>query len=94
MLRKGKDQAVEEYSISKKTLFWFAAVAIVWSFLGGQGKLYYQSSDWQIRNAIYRDLIYRLWPVTYSDFDKALVYYIGLSVLAYICLFMQSIEEF
>ncbi len=78
MFRKSRDQAADqEYSISKKTLFWFVAVAIVWSFLGGQGNLYYQSSDWQIRNAIYRDLIYRSWPVIYPDFDKALVYYIG-----------------
>lgn len=55
----------------------FAIVAVIWSFLGGQGNLYYQSGDWDIRNAIYRDIIYREWPVIYPDYDKALVYYIG-----------------
>lgn len=55
----------------------FAIVAVVWSFLGGQGNLYYQSPDWGCRNAIYRDIIYREWPVIYPDYNKALVYYIG-----------------
>ena len=55
----------------------FAIVAVIWSFLGGQGNLYYQSPDWGCRNAIYRDIIYREWPVVYPDYNKALVYYIG-----------------
>ena len=60
-----------------KYLVVFAVVAVVWSFLGGQGNLFYQSDDWGCRNAVYRDIIYRDWPVIYPDYDKALVYYIG-----------------
>lgn len=63
--------------IKIKYLVIFAIVAVVWSFLGGQGNLYYQSPDWGCRNAIYRDIIYREWPVIYPDYNKALVYYIG-----------------
>lgn len=71
------NQAYSEMRIEKKYLFLFMLVAIIWSFLGGQGNLYYQSHDWGCRNAIYRDIIYRDWPVIYIDYNKALVYYIG-----------------
>jgi hypothetical protein len=64
-------------NINIKYLIMFAFVAVIWSFFGGQGNLYYQSADWGCRNAIYRDLIYMEWPVIYSEYDKALVYYIG-----------------
>lgn len=63
--------------IEKRYLLIFVLIAISWSFLGGHGNLYYQSADWGCRNAIYRDLIYRNWPVIYADYNKALVYYIG-----------------
>ena len=55
----------------------FIIVAIIWTFLGGQGNHYYQSHDWNWRNAVFRDLIYHPWPVVYPAFNKALVYYIG-----------------
>lgn len=54
-----------------------AVIAIFWSILGGQGNLYYQSLDWNCRNAIFRDLIYRSWPVVYEKYDKAMVYYVA-----------------
>ena len=58
-------------------IFILAVIAIVWAILGGQGNLYYQSADWNSRNAIFRDLIYRSWPVVYEKYDKAMVYYIA-----------------
>ena len=63
--------------IPAKYLFVFVAAAVVWTYLGGQGNLYYQSDDWHFRNAVYRDLLYYKWPVVYPEFHKALVYYIG-----------------
>lgn len=72
-----KDESKDIIQIKIKYLIIFIVVAVVWSFLGGQGNLYYQSSDWGCRNAIYRDIIYREWPVIYPDYNKALVYYIG-----------------
>ncbi len=53
------------------------AVVVLWCYLSGLGNLYYQSSDWSARNAIFRDLITHKWPVVYEAKDAALVYYIG-----------------
>lgn len=64
-------------TLSIKTIVVLGLVAIIWSFLGGMGGHYYQSGDWNWRNALYRDILYRDWPVVYEDYNKALVYYIG-----------------
>lgn len=74
---KGEKVDCKPVAIRYSMLVAFFVIAFLWSFLGGQGNLYYQSSDWTVRNLLYRDLIYRSWPVTYPDFDKALCYYIG-----------------
>lgn len=52
-------------------------VAAIWCFFGGQGGFWYQSTDWDARNAIFRDLITHVWPVVYEGKDTALSYYIG-----------------
>ena len=52
-------------------------VCIVWCVLGGQGGYLYQTSDWNERNAIFRDLIERGWPVFYDQTNTVLTYYIG-----------------
>lgn len=66
-----------DIALSTRTIVLLALIAIIWSFLGGMGNHYYQSGDWNWRNAIYRDILYRDWPVIYEDYNKALVYYIG-----------------
>ena len=43
----------------------------------GHGGLFYQSSDWDARNAIFRDLVQQDWPVYYEKSNSALTYYIG-----------------
>lgn len=53
------------------------ALMLLWSYLGGQTGFFYQNSDWGYRNAIYRDLITKSWPVYYPEKGTALVYYIG-----------------
>lgn len=67
----------ESISIPIRIVIIFVVVAVIWSFLGGQGGHFYQSPDWNWRNAIFRDIVYKGWPVIYQEFDKALVYYIG-----------------
>lgn len=67
----------QDLRTTRKYLFVMALAVIMWTYFGGQGNLYYQSDDWHFRNAIYRDLLYRDWPVTYPASHKALVYYIG-----------------
>ena len=53
-----------------------AIVVLLWCILGGQGGFWYQSPDWNARNAIFRDLITYDWPVVYEN-GNALCYYFG-----------------
>lgn len=55
-------------------------ISIVWVFISGIGGFGFQNSDLNFRNAIFRDLIDKDWPVTYNYEDGMkgmLVYYIG-----------------
>ena len=63
--------------IPKKSILPIFLVSIAICFLGGHGGLWYQSSDWDYRNAIFRDLINFDWPVYYKVSNTALTYYIG-----------------
>ena len=59
---------------------WVVALAIVvvaWCILGGQGGFWYQSGDWDSRNALFRDLITHQWPVRYQSDGSWLCYYVG-----------------
>ncbi|MBQ8357380.1 MAG: hypothetical protein IJX39_06170 [Clostridia bacterium] len=60
----------------RKCLILLGVVAL-WCYLSGLGNLYFQTSDWGARNAIFRDLIRYDWPVIYDVPNSALVYYIG-----------------
>ena len=65
------------FSYSPKTIGLVFLFCLLWSYLGGMNGFWYQSSDWNCRNAIYFDLIRFDWPVVYSANGGALVYYIG-----------------
>lgn len=61
--------------LTRKTVILVVVVALVWCVLGGQGGIWYQSFDWNGRNALFRDLLTHAWPVVY-DFDGgAMCYY-------------------
>ena len=64
-------------TISLKQILLFGALCAIWCYLGGQGGQFFQTSDWNERNAIFRDLIEKSWPVIYDTTDTALTYYIG-----------------
>ncbi len=51
--------------------------SFLYAFFCGIGRLWAQSKDYPWRNAIFRDLIFRDWPVMYPKYKGALVYYIG-----------------
>lgn len=51
--------------------------SLIWTYLGGMNGCFYQSSDWNCRNAVYFDLISFDWPIIYDKTGAALVYYIG-----------------
>ena len=69
--------------IPKKTIYFTIIIIIVWVLLSGIGGFAFQNSDFHIRNAIFRDLINKSWPVAYntnlsnSSITYFLTYYIG-----------------
>lgn len=100
----GKSETIASVDLTKETsiniphsvLFALIIIAVIWSFLGGQGNHWYQSSDWWARNAIFRDLINHRWPVVYNSTNMALVYYIGYwlpaaAMVKFIGIFIPSI---
>ena len=78
---KGKDNPVslseDPFRISMKTIIIVFLFSMLWSYLGGMNGHYYQSSDWDCRNAVFFDLIQFDWPIKYERNGSALVYYIG-----------------
>lgn len=75
--RNGIDKDERKFAIPKSLIWIFLGLCALLCYLGGQGGLYYQTSDWNERNAIFRDLIYYNWPVHYSITDTVMTYYIG-----------------
>lgn len=67
----------DAFPISVRSLLLVALVALAWNYLAGQGCAFYQSRDHHWRNAIFRDLVTRDWPVVYEEPGAALVYYIA-----------------
>lgn len=68
----------EKYiEINISTLIIFAIIAVIWTWLSGIGGFWAQSKDYPWRNAIFRDLILRDWPVHYSNPNGYMTYYIG-----------------
>lgn len=63
--------------ISKWLLIIIVVASCVYLIFCGVGRLWAQSDDYPWRNAIFRDIIMRDWPVYYDKFTGALCYYIG-----------------
>ncbi len=69
--------------IPQKTFFLTVILILVWVYLSGIGGFAFQNTDFHCRNAIFRDLINKSWPVTYSTNPSnpsiiyLLTYYIG-----------------
>lgn len=45
------------------------AIAMVWSYCGGAGHFSYANRDWIVRDAVFGDLIWGQWPVSYGNQD-------------------------
>ena len=63
--------------LPKKTLIITFLVALLWCFLAGLGGHFFQTPDLLYRNTIYKDMIYKSWPVYYIEGKTALNYYFG-----------------
>ncbi|MCR5767413.1 MAG: hypothetical protein K6G45_02845 [Lachnospiraceae bacterium] len=72
-----KNRTDETLCISVSALIIVAFIILIWVWLSGAGGFWGQSDDYEYRNAIFRDLILRKWPVIYEKTGHALVYYIG-----------------
>lgn len=53
-------------------------ISFAYAFFCGVGRLWGQTSDYPWRNAVFRDLILKDWPVLYEKYNGALTYYIGM----------------
>ncbi len=73
----GCDGRAEVVTIGTRTIVILAIVSLIWCILGGQGGFWYQSIDWDARNALLRDLVTHPWPVRYESDGGWLCYYIG-----------------
>lgn len=60
-----------------KYIIYVFFVSAIFVFLSGIGGFWAQSKDYPWRNAIFRDLILRDWPVYYPKSNGYLVYYFG-----------------
>ncbi|MCR5205812.1 MAG: hypothetical protein K6E47_12215 [Lachnospiraceae bacterium] len=67
----------KEITVSIKVLLIILVIAIIWVWQSGIGGMWAQSKDFTYRNAIFRDIVLRDWPVIYPVTGHALVYYIG-----------------
>jgi len=86
LFHKGKQSGaaaslqIEETSIvlPKWMIAVIALTALLYCYFCGIGRLWGQTSDYAWRNAIFRDLIMRDWPVYYDKIHGALSYYFGM----------------
>jgi hypothetical protein len=53
-------------NISLKILSICFGVALVGCLLGGQGRLFYATDDWMVRNAVLSDMVSAAWPPAYD----------------------------
>lgn len=67
----------DELVIDYKNIAIIFSITVVLCIFAGHGKFFYQSDDYVIRNAVFRDLVTKSWPVYYSNNSMALTYYIG-----------------
>ncbi len=67
----------QHFGFTNMTTIVLFLFSMLWTYLAGMNGFYFQSSDWDCRNAVYFDLIRYDWPVVYTKNGTALVYYIG-----------------
>lgn len=94
VIRRTKASALRssDIDVSMPLVIGIALAVLIWCILGGHGGFLYQSSDWNARNAILRDLVTYEWPVVYEN-GSALCYYFGFwlvpALFGKLCLWMN-----
>jgi hypothetical protein len=64
---------VRDENVSLRTLMVCFGIALALLLLGGEGRLFYANSDWQVRYAILHDLANFEWPFVYLNRGEALM---------------------
>jgi hypothetical protein len=75
--KQKKEEGEDVIRMPRFMPFVIVALSFTYAFFCGVGRFWAQSKDYPWRNAIFRDLILRDWPVLYPKYKGALVYYIG-----------------
>lgn len=69
--------AERKVSVKKGIFIAIIIITLIWVWQSGMGGFWAQSKDYPWRNAIFRDIVLKDWPVFYELYEGALVYYIG-----------------
>ena len=75
---KNEDENEDSINISFLFIIIAAIISVAYCFFCGIGRLWAQSKDYPWRNAVFRDIILREWPVLYEKYEGALSYYISI----------------
>lgn len=76
-----KEYDNKDIIISKKNLIIIFIFTIILCITAGLGGFFYQSSDYHYRNAIFRDMITKSFPVYYNNYNVYLDYYFGFWII-------------
>ena len=76
-----KEYDNKEIVISKKNLIILFIFTIILCITAGLGGLFYQSPDYHYRNAIFRDMITKSFPIYYNNYNVYLDYYFGFWII-------------
>ncbi len=66
LIRSG-DGIVAKIFIPASTYIFCVAIAAMFLILGGEGRFLYANADWQIRDAVLRDMAFNPWPYVYLN---------------------------
>ncbi|WP_093312504.1 hypothetical protein [Sphingomonas jatrophae] len=66
LVTAGSVRALAPAAIPLRRLALLGAVALTLCLLGGEGRLFYANPDWQVRDAVLRDLVTYPWPWAYA----------------------------
>lgn len=78
VFKQREKETDEALDVSIVFLIVLIVVSVLFCVYCGIGRLWAQSKDYPWRNAIFRDIILREWPVIYDKYEGALSYYIAL----------------
>lgn len=62
-----------EYRVAWPVLAGAFLFSLILLAIGGEGRLFYANTDWQVRNAVLRDLVVNPWPFAYAGAEPLIL---------------------